>query len=85
MVTDFYMGKLNRKEKYAQELESFKNSAKDIESILTYTENIGLSAVTANPIFRLVDGTANNKNYYDISNYFQDLMDRYPLIRVQTI
>ena len=85
MVTYFYMGNLNRKEKYAQELESFKNSAKDIESILTYTENIGLSAVTANPIFRLVDGTANNKNYYDISNYFQDLMDRYPYYKNFTI
>lgn len=78
LITFFFMGNLNRKEKYEEELDSFKNSAQNIESILTYTESIGLSAVTANPIFRLIDGTANNKNYYDISNYFQDLIDRYP-------
>ncbi len=79
------IGLLNRTERYEQELISFKNSTQDIEDIIQYTENIKHSAVTANPLFRLIDNTADSKDYYDISNYFDDLLQRYPYYENFTI
>lgn len=72
-----YTGQLNREELYTNELESFTNRALDIEEIFDNTKSIESSAVTANPITRLFNGTATSQNYLDISHYFEDLITRY--------